>query len=97
MLIIPVDRVVDKKRTFEKMEGQRGGGGKVQRVADPLKTPVSNPTIAAFNLPGFMFAITYMNYFLRKHINTFNYTFDCSVFAPKWDVLDQGLLVLLPN
>jgi hypothetical protein len=33
MPVIPVDRVVDKKRIIGKMKGQ--GGGDAQRVADP--------------------------------------------------------------
>jgi hypothetical protein len=35
ILVIPVNRVVDKKRIMEKMEGQ--GGGEAQRVTDPKK------------------------------------------------------------
>jgi hypothetical protein len=38
MPVIPVDRVVDKKRIIEKMEGR--GGGQAQRVSDPQKTNV---------------------------------------------------------
>jgi hypothetical protein len=37
MLVIPVNRVVDKKRIIIKMEGQGGGGA--QRVAAPLPLP----------------------------------------------------------
>jgi hypothetical protein len=35
MPVIPVNRVLDKKRIFGKMEGQ--GGGEAQGVADPKK------------------------------------------------------------
>jgi hypothetical protein len=35
MPVIPVDKVVDKKRIIRKMEGR--GGGEAQGVADPKK------------------------------------------------------------
>jgi hypothetical protein len=42
MQIIPVNRVVDPKRTIEKMEGQ--GEGEAQGVADP-PPPQKKPTL----------------------------------------------------
>jgi CubicO group peptidase (beta-lactamase class C family) len=38
MLVIPVNKVVDKKRIIGKMEGR--GGGEAQGVADPPPTVV---------------------------------------------------------
>jgi hypothetical protein len=81
ILVIAVERVVDKKRIMEKMEGR--GGGEAQGVADP-PSPLQKKKPTMLH-PNTKILKTEDNINLRRHFNDVLISFIASLNGLSFD------------